>query len=477
MNKRSLALALTALATFAAAGLSAETYPVGTTGSLGIDTSTTFAWDANDNSTGLETKAGIELVFDLFPRGDYGVIPENTDDPTVRLIVKNAAFSWWNTYKTTGGNYEQDNFNSWNAQPLILTFDDVVSDIVWKEWFFRVASSETVMNSDKTSLKSIFDDVMDADSRMYVGKGKALYYTTRYNTLDLPLLGDLINRNMIGTDMRSSISGSLAAGMEKDKLGFAVKAASYESGEANNENAWVFGADFDASPVENLKVSATGLAAVNYDKAGEDNPYAAGVSAEYLVPLSEKIILKPFAGFDFAYEKTTSESTWEAGAGTYLYLRGLDETVSHRSVDRDDVIPVGMSVAMNINNDQQANLIAAWFDSADEKSLIKNFGGFAQLEVSDLLGKADGRQVAVIGQLEYLVGGKVLPYVSERYAPEIVSSATTGATLFGTSIGCLLTPISNFSVDVRYERTDRKETDGAMTLDKGLLSVIFNISM
>jgi len=91
----------------------------GKTATLGVEATTTFGWDIINNSTGLETKVGMELIFPLFPANNIGVYPEDAEAPAVRLALNNASFSWWNTFFVSGGNYEQDNFNKWNARPLI----------------------------------------------------------------------------------------------------------------------------------------------------------------------------------------------------------------------------------------------------------------------------------------------------------------------------------------------------------------------
>jgi opacity protein-like surface antigen len=459
---------------------SGSTLTVGKNGSLGLETSTTFAWDANDNSTGLETKAGIELIIDLFPYADRGVQAENTDTPTVRLALKNAAFSWWNTFQTTGGNYEQDNFNSWTARPLLLTFDSLISDVVWKNYFFRVAGTTTVMRTNLISLRSIFDDVMDAQDRFYVARNQALWVPARYNIQQLPLLKGKLDRDMVDTDYRAAdkVSGILAGGAEFDKFGFTLKTASKARGKDNNDNAWLIGADAEFAPSENLKFEATGFAAVNYDTAGAENPYTFGVAAEYRVPLSGKLILTPFVGYDFEYEKTLDTTQWEAGAGIVLYTQGYDTRASSRVLDYADVIPVGASLALNVNEDSLVNLELSWFDPAGEDSLLPNFGGFMQFEMANVLGnKGEDPDFAILGQFEYALRGKFFPYIRGGYKPEITGTTTrTGAFIITSALGCYIKPFNNFSVDVRYERQDLKNGSD-MELDQGLFSATFTISL
>ncbi|MDR0644698.1 MAG: hypothetical protein LBG05_07300 [Treponema sp.] len=483
MVRKIIVLLLCAAYGYAQSGTPSDagsTLTVGKNGSLGLETSTTFAADLNDGSTGLETKAGIELVLDLFPRADRGApIPEG-QGAAVRLQLKNAAFTWWNTYQTTGGNYEQDNFNSWTARPLILSFDSLTSDVVWKNFFLRVVGTQTVMRTNLVSLRSIFDDVIDADDRFYVFKNQALWIPQRYNIQAFPLLKGRLDRDLVDVDYRSagSVSGVIAGGAEFDKFSFTLKAASKAKGRDNNDNAWLAGADVSVIPFENLKIDATGFAAVNYDADGAENPSTAGIALEYRLPFSDALILAPFAGFDFSYETTKDKTTWEAGGGALLYTRGVDTRLSYRILDYDDVLPTGFSWSAHINDESQFNALFSWFDPAGEDSLIPNFGGFLQFEIADILSKfGNSPDYAVLAQFEYAINGKFFPYLRGGYKPEITDATTrTGAFIITSAVGCYLKPINYFAIDCWYERNDKQETSG-FTADNGLLSLSFTITM
>jgi hypothetical protein len=458
------------------------TLNVGKTATLGVEASTGFAWDVEDNSTGLETKAGFELIFDLFPKADRGIKPEDTDSPTVRLALKNAAFTWWNSFSTEGGNYEQDNFNHWNARPLILTFDTFLADLLWKSYFFRIASSTTVMQTDMITLRSIFDEVMDVTDRFYYQQNQALWRTDRYNIEKFPLLRGRLNRDIVDVDFRENISGILAAGAEFEKFGFTVKAASYLNGRDNNDNAWLFGADLEVAPIEQLKIDLSGFAAMNYDKTDVgENPISAGTMMEYQLPLSDEIIFTPFVGFDFAYDTASEEKFWEFGAGLMLYTRGYDTRTSSRVLDYDDVIPIGVSLAMNINKTSRLNMILSWFDPPGRDSLIPNFGGFLQFELANLLEVGnDTMDIAVLAQLEYSINGKITPYIRGGYKPEITGSGSnavkTDDVFIHMALGLFLTPINFFSVDIRYGM-DHRKTPSELIVDKGIFSAVFTIRM
>jgi len=451
----------------------------GRTATLGVEATTIFGWDIQNESTGLRTKVGLELIFPLFPERDRGLYPEDTETPAVRLALRNASFSWWNTFQTNGGNYEQDYFNQWSARPLILTFDSFNADVVWKNYFLRVAGTGTVMQTDLVSLQSIFDEVMDAKDRFYVKQSQALWRTERYNIQELPLLGSLITRDYVDEDHRRKISGMLAVGAEFERFSVAVKTATPKDGRENTDNAWLIGADFEVVPIENLKFDLTGFAAVNYDKTpGQENPYTGGASVEYRLPLSDTLILAPFAGFDYKYEKVNDKTQWEAGGGLFFFTRGYETMASSRILDYDDVIPFGFSASLNVNQDSYMNAIISWFDLPDRDALIPNFGGFLQVELGNITGK-EGKAMdyALMAQLEYaLFDGKITPYVRGRYTPIVESGARTGDRFIGSALGIYITPIHNFSLDLCYERMD-KQTTNDMVLDNGYISAAFTIRM
>jgi len=463
---------------------------VGKTATLGIEASTIFAYDIINNSSGLQSRSGMELIMPLFPHADRGLYPEDTSEPVVRLALKNAAFTWLNVYQTRGGNYEQDDFNNWNARPLVLTFDSFEADLVWMNYFFRVASSTTVFRTTKASLTSIFDDVMDARERWYVfwPQTRGLWTADRYNIQQLPLLRRKLERDFIDEDyrhMRTRMSGILAAGGEFETFAFAVKAASRYPGveqtdpiqPANIENAWLFGADFEIVPFENFRIEATGFAGINYEKTDvKKNPLNFGISAEYRYIYDDRFFMMPKIGFDFAMDTASDDpAEWEIGAAFMIYTRGYNYLTSYRLLDWDDVIPVGASISINMNQDNIMNAIISWFEPADPDSLVPNFGGFLQIEVADFLGSDLGIDYAVLGQVEYMIGGKIIPYIRAGYKPEFIERSntnTTGDYLINGAAGCFMTPAHRFSIDVRYEI---ETLNGAF--NRNLISSVFTIKI
>jgi hypothetical protein len=291
-------------------------------------------------------------------------------------------------------------------------------------------------------------------------------------------LGSRLYRDTIDVDYRDNVSGILAGGAEFERFGFTLKTASYLNGKDNNDNAWLFGADFETVPSDYFKIDATVLGAVNYDKTDlGENPVSFGILAQYQFSLSDELILTPFAGFDFAYETVTEESQWEAGAGVMFYTRGYDTRTSFRVLDFDDVIPIGASLGMNINENYRINMVLSWFDPAGRDSLIENFGGFLQLELGNLTGlDNETLDFALLTQLEYSINGKVTPYLRGGYKPEIEGRRKTDNMIINAALGCYLTPVHFFSLDLRYDM-HHLLTPHELEVDKGLLSLVFTIRM
>lgn len=430
---------------------------IGKQARLGVEAGTEFVWDIENSSTGLETNLGIEFYLPLIDPGDRGVMRESYMQPGVRLVVKDMCFQWLETFFTKGGNYEQDAVNSWVSRPLVLSYGDITADVVWKNFFLQVAGTTNPMEVDQASLVSIFDDVMDTDDRWYLKKEYALYSKTRYNKLNLPLLGAKLDRNYVDPDYKDDISGQLGVGVEFSKFTALAKAASLLEGRENDNNAWYFGLDASVFPVEAMSVNFSGLMGLQtVDDTGE-TPLSAGLSADYKIPLVKKMVLKPFVGADF-FMDTEDSDTWrlEAGAGAYLYYRGEDFLAKHRDVDYDEIIPVGLSVSANLcmdKDDTTVNLVFSAFELADRRALIPNLGYFVEFEMAGIGG--DDVHTAVQGQVEYLINGKILPYVNAKYYPALSESGEYWneyeEVFFEGKVGCYLTPVQYFSLDLWYK--------------------------
>ena len=468
----------------------------GKAATLGVEASTAFAYDIENNSSGLETKAGMELIFPLFPTAHRGVFQDDYSEPAVRLFLKDLSFTWLNTFETSGGNYEQDSFNRWQARPLVVTFDTFLADVVWTNFFLRVASSTTVMQTNQVSLFSIFDDVMDARDRWYYrGATRALWFSERYNIQDLPLLKKKLVRDYTDDDFRNDISGILAFGAEFDWFSVILKTASNKSGLENEDNAWLVGADIEVVPLENFKIDLTGFAGFNYEKVTrnvgnpvtgdivpmERNPVNFGVSAQYRLSLSDRFYLTPKAGFDFGMDTVTNNYGWEVGAGVLFHTRGHDSIASSRLLDWAEVIPVGASVSMNMNDDNGMNMIVSMFEPAGPDSLLPYFGGFLQLELANLLGANNSvYSFGLLAQVEYMIAEMFTPYIRGGYVPEFQAAneySVSGNYLILSGVGIYITPVHFFSIDLRYEMGTMLLDAGGTETVKSLISAVFTIQM
>jgi hypothetical protein len=294
------------------------------------------------------------------------------------------------------------------------------------------------------------------------------------------LLGRRLNRNLVDDDFRDTVSGSLAMGAEFERFSTTFKAASNRWAEENVHNAWLFGLDIEAVPVDNLRLEATGFLGLNYDKTSvARNPLNLGLMMEYQLPLSENFILTPFIGYDFAYDTVWKDSIWELGGGLMFYTRGLEQRSSFRVLDWDNVIPIGASVGMNVNNDSNMNMVLSWFDPAGPDSVITNFGGFLQLELADIFDKRDEKMdFAILGQLEYNIDGKFTPYIRGGFKPEVLSNGNkTNDQFITTAFGLFMTPINYLAIDLRYELINRNTEAGNTEVEKSLFTAVFTIRL
>lgn len=454
---------------------------LGNTARMGIEVGTEFVWDIENKSVGLESNVGIEFYLPLFSAGEYGYRQSNYMQPGVRLVLKDMRFQWLEAYYAKGGNFKADTVNTWMNRPLVLSYGELTADVVWRNFFLQVAGTTNPMEVNRASLVSIFDEVMDTDDRWYLKKQYALYSKTRYNKLDLPLLGERLTRDYLGdgedmgtikTDYKDDISGQLGIGVEFSKFTALAKAASLFNGRDNDNNAWYFGLDASAYPVEEMSIDFSGLVGVNTDKDTKESPAALGLSVDYKIPLTDKMVLKPFAGVDMSIDyDDTDKRNMEIGFGTYLYFRGEDFMAKHRDVDYDEIIPVGVSVSANVcmsPGDTWTNIVISAFELADRKALIPNLGYFLEVEFARI-GK-NNMKTAVQAQIEYLIKGIFLPYINVKYYPEMSENKRyfTGDTYLEGKIGVYFTPMQLFSLDLWYSNAVRVDkAKGASGNDTG----------
>ena len=121
------------------------------------------------------------------------------------------------------------------------------------------------------------------------------------------------------------------------------------------------------------------------------------------------------------------------------------------------------------------NVLLSWFEPAGPDAMIPNFGGFLQFELADLLGNGNGLDYGILAQFEYMITPKITPYLRGGYVPVFKSGSstvTTGDYTAKAALGCFMTPVHFFFMDVRFELNT---TNGK--IDKSLLGSVFTIRL
>jgi hypothetical protein len=475
-----------------------------------LDTATTFAADLNDGSTGLATTAAVGLWFEFTPYENRGITPSR-DKLSVSLRLANSAFYAWRGYDNLNGvdTAISPTLYGQPDQAVSVWFDAFIAELKYQSYWLRVAGIEPELTLSQASIKSIFDPAMN--NRTAADK----------NSLPLPLFNtgmihyngaggvvSVIGRDLVHLNRREVVvSGVLSGGLTSEIVDLTAKAGSWKTGADNNDNSWVGGLDLALRPdlVQTVNVSLFG--AVNYgtvtiDKndpmadadALKESPVGVGIGYEYRIGGPGRTVVKPYMGVDFIYETTANEYDYEIGGGLQWFFRGTSarfkRNTSIGGAKLGDVEnPAGLVVGVNFDKNGVMNAVV----SANEDprtSLVPRLGGFLQVEFMNVLkgdyaapdGKTYGDFLwAGVAQIEYFVHDRAMPYLFARYAP---ASNYASAPIYGkdlvtltTKAGCRFTPVNHFSIDAWYERTDVKDAAGNWTLDDGLLSVSFGISL
>ncbi len=470
---------------------------------LNIDTSTTFAADLNDGSTGLATTLGLGLRFELMPYADRNINPV-PDTLSVSLKLANSALYSWRGYAVRPG----DSSNSFipenvtGDQATSIWFDTIYAQLQYNDFWFRIAGLEPEMSVSQASMFSVFDAVM------------ANTTASDKNSIPLPLfhsgsayagkgIVSVIGRDLVGITNRPKfrqvpVGGMLATGYKSEELTADGEAGSWWNTETENvSNAWVFGLNVRWKPDLVSTLSASALGAVNYQNVAYSstelekidpsviakNPLAAGLGYEIGFELPGRMILKPVVGVDVFYEQATSLLKWEAGGGFKWYFHGSGSRYARKtsygntsagSVDAD----VGLFVSANVNQDNQVNGLVSFNENPDG-SFIPNLGGFGQLEFYNITATGGSSFLwAGIVQLEYKIG-IVTPYVSGKYIPgDLVAWIYNNDIQNITSkAGVRIAAMEHFTIDIWYERTDVFNAITDWKLDSGLISTRLAISM
>jgi hypothetical protein len=504
-----------------------------------ITTDTTFSADMNNGSTGLLTTIGLGLWFEFIPYQDRNITPQR-DILSVSLKLANSAFYAWRGYnmfyeeggsnnnmgESSDGNYVSKPNDVNPDQATSVWFDTFIAQLEYNQFWVRIAGIEPEVTLSQASIKSVFDPLIN--NRTAIDKNEMylpLFSTGgHYNPFNVGVVS-VINRDLVHLNRREvEIAGNLSAGMKTEIFDLTLKAGAWKTASENDKNAWIGGLDFSIRPDLSNTVNFSFLSAVNYGtvtilnksddsslddpmpnpRALEENPMAFGLGYEYRINLPGRMVLKPYAGFDFIYETKSGEYDWEIGGGLQWFFRGTGAQFKRNSkiggVTLGDVeIPAAFIIGMNVDKSGIVNAIIS-FNENPRTSPIPKFGGFFDIEFMNIAGNKlsalyyNGTTFeqkdynyflcAAAIQLEYLLHDKIMPYVYLKYMPAIVpADRRSQSPLFGkdyksitTKLGFRFTPLKYFAFDLWYERTDFADKDEWKT-DNGLFSMLFGISL
>jgi len=512
-----------------------------------IDADTTFVTNLENGATGLRTTAGFGLWFEYIPYADRNLTPRR-DALTVSLKLANSAIYAWRGYgfSTDEAFYVNDaNGDVYNGnisrpsdvtgdQAMSIWFDTFIAQLEYNQYWVRIAGIEPEITLSQASIRSVFDPIIENrtaidKNRMYLPLFRA---DAHYRPWPNHGIVSVIGRDLVNLNRREvSIAGNLSAGMNTENFDLTLKAGSWKNGRENIDNSWLGGVDFTLRPDLSNTIKLSFLGAINYgvvDLSGDggipdgedsstkrdkndpmadprslvENPLAVGLGYDYRIDLPRRMVLRPYAGFDFIYETKSKEYDWEAGGGLQLYFRGTNSQFKRNTsiggARIGDVgIPAALMLGANVNKDGIINGVVS-FNEDPRSSSIPRFGGFLLAEFMNIGGKdyavkSNGGATttsyndflwAGMVQLEYLLHDRIMPYIFAQYMPAIMPvNLRTDDPIYGkdyitliSKVGCRFAPIDHFAVDFWYERNDFAK-DGDWQLDNGLISVCFSVSL
>ncbi|MCR5217922.1 hypothetical protein [Treponema sp.] len=439
----------------------------------GLDFGTTFAADLNDGSTGLATTMGCDLWFEFTPYTDLGLTPRR-DKLSVSLKMSNTAIYAWRGYNFNNSGVSEINDIGSRDQAKSIWFGSLIAELQYGEWWLRAAGIDPQITMNQASIKSVLDNNMQERTG-----DKNQYFRLPLFHSGGPYSGNggtvsVIGRDLVHLNAREvEIYGMYSAGYKGLDFQANVKAGSWQNGEDNNKNSWVFGADMAWNPTFNTKLTFTGLYAMNYgtytassssretlDSDDEENtatvvmsaandpeadasalveqPLALGAGIEYSIGIPGFGSLRPYAGVDWVRQTEIDwgeDGDWdlEVGAGFMWLFRGpgasfkRNYSLGGMQLSGDTANRVGLGAGFNMNRDGIVNGILS-FNEDPAASPIKNLGGFFQVELMNITGKdytAPTGTVysdflyAFIAQLEYKATDKVMPYIFGWYVPSV----------------------------------------------------------
>ncbi len=459
-----------ALLVLGTASFAQQTIDAKTTANFEMRAHTSAGYDFETNRSGLETQIDqVQVWFEIFPYDTYGVTPQAKKGLNVSIRAEGLkyAFKWFDMYrKPTDDTAESVSSAGRYSESRMDTFEceRIVAEVGYRDFYLSIADTDNPVWFSSASLQSIFDELAKKSGDE--------------NLLGIPFTG-ITKDSVKSAAANFDISGILSTGYRTDLLSAAVKAASKGTWLDNERNAWIFGGSITAKPLKDLSASADFLTTVNYTFKESTREYVDvtqfGLKSDYAFHLTDEYVIKPYAGFDGMYKQ--NEFSWEAGAGFTFYWRGAEYAVPYDILNIWNLkIPVGFSAAFNVNDANQVNLICSLFEDSAPGGLIPNLGGFAEFELRNAA-SSDGKdaRAGIAVQIEYRVTKKIRPYLFAKYVQGYGSGKLTGTDDLNTRAGVLFVPAPRFSVDLRYERSDK--TGKNPVYDDGAITARFAIKL
>ena len=462
--KTFLAICLMLSSVFAFAQQTAEAK---TTANFEMRAHSTFGYDFATNQSGIETQIDqMQIWFEIFPYNTYGVNPQSSKGLNVSLRAEGLkyAFKWFDMYRQPTDNLGEavsDTGRYSEATMNNFACEKVVAEVSWKNYYLTLVNTGNPIWFSSASLKGIFSELAQK--------------TGDENKLGIPFTG-LTQDLLKSTKANLDISGSMGIGYRNDMLDISVQAASKGTWKNNPENAWVLGTSAKVKPIENLEIHGNLLSTINYDKVTNFVDFTQfGISTDYQINFSDKYVLKPYIGFDGMIKNNLF--TYEIGGGVTFHWRGADYKITHDTLNIWNLkMPVGASLAANIDNDGQINLMLSVLEDSAAGGLVPNFGGFIQFEMRNLTAanNKDAR-IGFASQIDYKITKKINPYIFGKYVQGYSSGKITKIDDLTTRLGVLFNPAPRFSIDLCYERNDK--IGEKQELDKGTFTAKFAIKL
>jgi len=498
---------------------------------LTIDSNTTFAADFNNGASGLYTEVGFGLWFEVAPFSDRNIAPQR-DVVSVSMKLANSAFYEWRGYDDVTDINERDgNISSGVVMPSMyggrfqdqatsIWFNTFIAQLEYNQYWMRIAGLEPELTVSQSSIKSVFDgiianrtDVANNPFPLPLFRGDGNHYNGNGGVVGL------LSRDIVHLNRREvEIAGNLSFGMNTDTIDAVFKIGSWKKAEENETNAWALGADLYWKPDLSQRINLSVLSAVNYGTVRDhnninikdpmadfeklkENPVALGLGYDYRFDLPRRMVLRPYAGFDLLMETNTGDYNYELGGGFQWYFRGT--SASNKRNDKiggvnlgDVAIPAALFIGINSDKNGLMNAVIS-FNEDPKNSPLKNVGGYLLAEFMNITGKEytviykhEGNayhpvtfnelMFAGMAQIEYLISGKIMPYVFGMFIPAdmrgvLVTDAPEykkNRTSLTSKVGVVFSPIQFFSVDIWYERTDVRVIRD-WVLDNGVFSMTF----